>query len=178
MLDTRLLHRTPSTEKKNTRDFQEQNRDYSIGHRWNTDSACAKNFFSPLRLTYNRLSRKNRDYCIGNRLHTNSACAKHFFSRILTLSWPRTRPLGPRPRPADFEVKKKKNWHAAPDTTSTLGKIPRPHTHTSYRVFPVWLTHQTPICSKQLFQLLSVNVEILSRKSIEKDNVSRRQKQK
>ena len=28
---------------------------------------------------------------------------KQIFSTILTLDWPRKRPLGPRPRPADFE---------------------------------------------------------------------------
>jgi hypothetical protein len=43
--------------------------------------------------------------------------------------------------------REKKRFGTHPQTPRPLSEKSRVHIHTSYRVFPVWLTHQTPITS-------------------------------
>ena len=86
---------------------------------------------------------------------------ENFLAAVLAatsdVDWPRTRPLGPRPRPPDFAgKKKKKKFGTQPQTPRPLSDFSPVHTHTSYRVFPVWLTHQTPIIKNNLsFRLMN-----------------------
>ena len=80
-------------------------------------------------------------------MNSRARAKKNFSPKFLSLNWPRTRPAGPRPRPPDFagKKKKKKRFGTQPQTPRPLSDFSPVHTHTSYRVFPVWLTHQTPI---------------------------------